>query len=191
MTGPRVPPGAPVPGCPPACIRSPGPAGTDDAGTDDAAIVARQLGRAPAGAFEVVVRSAGGQPLVIRNAPFLRDGTPMPTTFWLVDTDLVAAVARLESVGGVRQAEADVPPEDVARAHARYAALRDALVPEDHHGPRPTGGVAGTRRGVKCLHAHLAWWLAGGPDPVGAWVVARLGSDDLGGPYAAALDRSR
>jgi hypothetical protein len=27
---------------------------------------------------------------------------------------------------------------------------------------------------VKCLHAHLAWWLAGGHDPVGAWTAARL-----------------
>ena len=26
---------------------------------------------------------------------------------------------------------------------------------------RPTGGVGGTRRGVKCLHAHYAWYLAG------------------------------
>jgi len=35
--------------------------------------------------------------------------------------------------------------------------------------------VGGTRRGVKCLHAHLAWWLAGGSDPVGAWTAGRLG----------------
>jgi len=104
----------------------------------------------------------------------------MPTTFWLVDPDLTAAVARLESAGGVRQAEAAVPPAEIARSHADYAALRDALVPDGHTGPRPTGGVAGTRQGVKCLHAHLAWWLAGGPDPVGAWVVTRLGREDLG-----------
>ncbi len=166
-----------MPGHAPVPIRS-----LEPASADDTAIVTRLLGRAPAGAFEVVVRSEGGQPRVIRNAPFLRDGTPMPTTFWLVDPDLTAAVARLESAGGVRRAEAEVPPAEVAHAHARYAALRDALVPDDHHGPRPTGGVAGTRRGVKCLHAHLAWWLAGGPDPVGAWVAARLGRDDLGGP---------
>ncbi|HBA94425.1 MAG TPA: hypothetical protein DCZ35_01130, partial [Acidimicrobiaceae bacterium] len=31
--------------------------------------------------------------------------------------------------------------------------------------------------GVKCLHAHYAWFLAGGDDPVGRWVHARL--DDL------------
>jgi len=27
---------------------------------------------------------------------------------------------------------------------------------------------------VKCLHAHYAWFLAGGDDPVGRWVDQRL-----------------
>jgi exopolyphosphatase/guanosine-5'-triphosphate,3'-diphosphate pyrophosphatase len=34
--------------------------------------------------------------------------------------------------------------------------------------------VGGTRQGVKCLHAHYAWYLAGGDDPVGRWVAERL-----------------
>jgi uncharacterized protein len=34
--------------------------------------------------------------------------------------------------------------------------------------------VGGTREGVKCLHAHFAWHLAGGDDPVGRWVAERL-----------------
>ena len=34
--------------------------------------------------------------------------------------------------------------------------------------------VAGTRVGVKCLHAHYAYFLAGGDDPVGRWVAGRL-----------------
>ena len=55
------------------------------------------------------------------------------------------------------------------RAHA-------ALSP-DHDGPRPFGGVAGTRTGVKCLHAHYAWHLAGGDDPVGRWVADRLAEE--------------
>jgi hypothetical protein len=38
----------------------------------------------------------------------------------------------------------------------------------------PFGGVGGTRVGVKCLHAHYAWFLAGGDDPVGRWVHERL-----------------
>jgi exopolyphosphatase/pppGpp-phosphohydrolase len=34
--------------------------------------------------------------------------------------------------------------------------------------------VGGTRIGVKCLHAHYAWHLAGGDDPVGRWVAEQL-----------------
>jgi hypothetical protein len=140
----------------------------------DLAAVAILLGREPRGRFEVVVRDGTGAPVVIRNEPLLSDGSPMPTQYWLVGPDLVAAVSRLEAAGGVRRAEAEVPAEAVAEAHARYAAERDASLPPGHTGPRPTGGVGGTRRGVKCLHAHYAWHLAGGDDPVGRWVAERL-----------------
>lgn len=142
---------------------------------DDVEAVAGLLGRAPAGEFEVVVRSHDGVPAVIANAPFLFDGTPMPTRYWLVDPDLRNAVSRVESAGGVRQAEAAVDGDRIANAHARYAEERDSLIPPDHGGPRPSGGVGGTRRGVKCLHAHLAWWLTGADDPVGEWTAGRIG----------------
>ena len=137
--------------------------------------VAALLGRAPAGDLRVVLCLADGTPQVIENAPFLHDGTPMPTLFWLVDPELRTAVSALESRGGVREAEAAVDSKALSLAHARYAAARDACIPAGYDGPRPSGGVGGTRTGVKCLHAHLAWWLVGGDDPVGAWVAARLG----------------
>ena len=139
--------------------------------------MARLLGRNPEGRFAVVVRRPEGSPVVIQNAPFLDDGRPMPTRYWLVDPALRDAVSRLEAEGGVRQAAAEVDAEHVADAHARYAALRERQIPPGHRGPRPTGGVGGTRRGVKCLHAHLAWLLAGGADPVGRWTADRLGID--------------
>ncbi|HET6950618.1 MAG TPA: DUF501 domain-containing protein [Acidimicrobiales bacterium] len=142
--------------------------------TDDRAEVERLLGRRPRGAFEVVVRHADGSPLVIRNAPLLDDGTPMPTRYWLVGEPERTLVSRLESGGGVAAAEADVDPAALAAAHARYAAERDAALPPGHAGPRPSGGVGGTREGVKCLHAHYAWHLAGGDDPVGRWVADRI-----------------
>jgi hypothetical protein len=141
---------------------------------DDVALLTERLGRAPEGDFDVVVRSADGAPVVIRNAPFLRDGTPMPTRYWLVDPALRAAVSRLESGGGVRAAEAAADPAELAAAHAAYAAERDAVIDPAHAGPRPSGGVGGTRRGVKCLHAHYAFFLAGGDDPVGRWVEEHL-----------------
>ena len=142
---------------------------------DDLAKVASLLGREPAGDFEVVVRDSSGCPAVIRNAPILGDGRPMPTRYWLVDEQLRRLVGRLESEGGVRAAEAAVDATELAEAHDRYATERDAAVPEGHRGPRPSAGVGGTRRGVKCLHAHYAWHLAGGDDPVGRWVAERLG----------------
>jgi hypothetical protein len=140
----------------------------------DVAAVTALLGRPPQAEFDVVVRSASGGPVVVRNAPFTADGTPMPTRYWLVDRALAAAVSRLESAGGVRTAESEVRPDDLRHAHLAYAAERDAAIPSDHAGPRPSGGVGGTRTGVKCLHAHYAWYLAGGDDPVGAWVSAVL-----------------
>lgn len=132
------------------------------------------LGRPAQGAFSVVVRHDDGSPLVIRNAPLLDDGTPMPTLYWLVGEPERTQVAALESRGGVSAAEAAVDPAALADAHARHRAERDALLPPGHEGPRPSGGVGGTRRGVKCLHAHYAWFLAGGDDPVGRWVHGQL-----------------
>jgi hypothetical protein len=139
----------------------------------DRLAVTRLLGRAPAGPFRVVVRRPDGSPVVIENAPWLDDGTPMPTTLWLCDTDLVRQVSRLESDGGVRRLEAAVDPRALAAAHDEYARRREALL-DGRAGPVPTGGVGGTRQGVKCLHAHLANFLDGHDDPVGRLVAAEL-----------------
>lgn len=141
---------------------------------DDRARVEQLLGRPPRGAFDVVVRDECGDPVVVRNAPLLDDGTPMPTRFYLVGRVLVRSVSRLEGAGGVREAERSIDADRIAALHDRYAAERDAAIPEGHAGPRPSGGVGGTRIGVKCLHAHVANELAGGDDPVGRWALERL-----------------
>ena len=141
---------------------------------DDVERVTALLGRAPRAEFTVAVRDATGTPMVISNAPFLADGTPLPTTYWLLDPELSRSIARLEADGGVARAQEAVDAHALAAAHARYAAERDAAIAADHEGPRPFGGVGGTRVGVKCLHAHYAYRLAGGDDPVGAWVAAAL-----------------
>lgn len=132
------------------------------------------LGRPVQGDFEVVVRHDDGSPVVLRNAPLMHDGTPMPTRYWLVGEPERTLVSRLEADGGVRAAEAAIDADDLIDAHRRYAAERDAAIPAGHQGHRPAGGVGGTRVGVKCLHAHYAWYLAGGDDPVGRWVADHL-----------------
>ena len=142
----------------------------------DRVAVTELLGREPMGPFEVVVRTESGDPVVLRNYPVLSNGRPMPTLYWLCGERESVLVGRLEAMKGVRRAEADLGLEVINAAHDRYCAERDAVLDESGFEPthRPTGGVGGTRNGVKCLHAHYGYWLAGGDDPVGQWVSEHL-----------------
>src|SRR5436190_19356251 len=115
------------------------------AAPDDVAAVAARLGRDPQADFEVVARDVAGAPMVVRNAPFTRDGTPMPTRYWLVDPELNVAVSRLEAAGGVRQAQAVVDREALQAAHDAYTAERETAIADTRLGPRPSGGAGGTR----------------------------------------------
>lgn len=152
---------------------------------EDLAAVTALIGRIPQGDFRVVVRAADGAPVVLMNAPLLEDGTPMPTLYWLVGNTEVHAVSTLEADGGVNTVEAIIGLDAIDAIHVRYQERRDAMIPTSHEGPRPSAGVGGTRRGVKCLHAHFAHWLAGGDDAVGKWVSQRL--DERGVSYAQPL----
>lgn len=98
----------------------------------------------------------------------------MPTRYWLADRSLNRVIGRLEAEQGVKRAEAEISAELVAALHRRHAAEREERLAPDHQGPRPSGGVGGTRQGLKCLHAHYANFLAGDDDPVGVWVHERL-----------------
>ena len=112
---------------------------------------------------------------MIRNEPLDADGRPFPTLFWLTCPEAVRAVARLESSGEIarfnQRAESDPSfAAELEQAHEEYARERARSLAE----ARAWGGVGGTRTGVKCLHAHYANHLAGGADPVGAWVAGRV-----------------
>jgi exopolyphosphatase/guanosine-5'-triphosphate,3'-diphosphate pyrophosphatase len=128
----------------------------------------------------VVARCGPGHPLVIRNHPIDQDGNPFPTLFWLTCPDSVKAVSTLESAGWIKglNDQAEVDPDlrtGLRRAHEEYARARGELVP----GAERWGGVGGTAQGIKCLHAHYAHYLAGGPDPLGAWVAKQIDEENL------------
>jgi hypothetical protein len=136
---------------------------------DDAAIVERQLGRAPRAFLRVVVRCPYGVPAVVEQRPFGDDGAPFPTQFWLTCPHLVTQLSRLEAEGGVarwtRAAEQD--PElraSLERAHAEQRELRPEL-------PAGIGG-AGRTGSLKCLHAHAAFALARPGYELGARILA-------------------
>ena len=147
----------------------------------DAYAISAQLGRPTRGGGDVVARCDLGLPVVVRMPPVLPGGEPFPTRYWLTCPLLHRRVARLEAAGGVgemeRAIDADPALRDaVAAAHARYAEERDAALTEDVAHP-PRGGVAGivappdARPGVKCLHAHLADFVAGNANPIGRRVA--------------------
>jgi exopolyphosphatase/guanosine-5'-triphosphate,3'-diphosphate pyrophosphatase len=158
-----------------ACVTAPMPTAQRELRAADLDAVRDQLGREPTTPFTVVARCHGGHPLVIRNAPVDAAGAPFPTIYWLTCPDAVKAISRVESQGWIgrlneRMRTDAVFGAEVEAAHAAYAADRAM----DLADAGDWGGVAGTRVGIKCLHAHYAFRLAGGDDPAGAWIAERI-----------------
>lgn len=146
---------------------------------DDRSIVEIQIGRPVRSRVDVRTRCHLGLPVVIDVPPLLDDGTPFPTTFWLTCPLATLRVSRIESAGGVRAADHAVSsdPEVADRfneAMVRYEKHRDTLVPDDWTGPTPSGGIAGSSGGVKCLHAQYADTGAGNDNPIGEEVAAQI-----------------
>ena len=146
---------------------------------DDRSIVEIQIDRSVRSRVDVRTRCHLGLPVVIDVPPLLEDGTPFPTMFWLTCPLARLRVSRIESSGGVRAADALIESNAlVAEQHAaamqRYESERSALIPDDWDGPKPSGGVAGSSGGVKCLHAHYADTAAGNDNPVGEDVAERI-----------------
>ena len=185
----------------PADPRPAGAAPVRDAATPaDLAGIAELLGRVPRGVLGVAHRCSCGRPEVVETAPRLPDGTPFPTTYYLVDPFAAAAISTLEASGLMREMNERLAADpDLAAAHAaahedylrRRAALGDADVPE----------IAGVSAGgmptrVKCLHALAGHALAAGPgvNPFGDETLQRL--RELGGwpatcPHAALPEHPR
>jgi hypothetical protein len=161
---------------------------------DDRAVVEAQLQRPLRSDAGVAHRCPLGLPVVVVVPPVLDDGTPFPTRYWLTCPLANRRVGRVEAAGGVRSiqryAESDAGfAERLADAHRRYAAERDAAVPESAS-LRPSGGVAGSEvgAGVKCLHAHYADTAAGNENPVGDAVMPFVDPLDCTVPCVAEVD---
>lgn len=142
-------------------------------------VLALQIGRPLRAASRVLKRCSLGLPIVAEVPPLLDTGEPFPTHYWLSCPLGHRRIARIEARGGVRDAQAKIDADPSLTAmlrevHARYAAERDALLPKTSH-HRPSGGVGGSSRGVKCLHAHYADFAAGHENPIGRDVAADIG----------------
>lgn len=153
-----------------------------DASPVERRLIEGQIGRPVRGAVAVAARCRYGLPAVVRTSPFLPDGTPFPTLYWLSCPAAGVAVGRLEAAGwnailSERVAASPELAEAHRAAHEQYLAQRDTLgrLPDDP-------GVGGLPGRVKCLHALYAHEAATGADPVGRIVRQAVEPIDCPGP---------
>lgn len=151
---------------------------------EDRSVVALQLGREPRAFRRVVVRCPWGRPAVTEQSPYDASGSPFPTTYYLTCRHLVAAVSRLEAVGGVERWSSRVAEDQglrasVERATAEQGAIRTALAGGRRgldDGASLDSGIGGSRSPLrlKCLHAHVAYALARPGYLLGEQVIGEL-----------------
>lgn len=152
--------------------------------SQDAAAVARQLGRDSRGTAEVAHRCKCGEPDVVATPPRLPDGTPFPTLYYLTCPRAAAAIGTLESSGLMRRMEDRLTSDPdlaaaYAAAHESFLAERAALGERTGVGEVPEiDGISagGMPSRVKCLHVLVAHALAAGPgvNPLGDEALAAL-----------------
>ena len=162
----------------------------------DAAVLAVQnKGRAfgEADVLAVARRCRFGFPQAVVSAPLSRGMKPFPTLFWLTCPFLKRRCGELESMQKIAELEKLFAsmPEDIARYHADYAALRLSLIPDgakralEREYPAMfavlaesgVGGInySGGCCAPKCLHLQTAAWLGMGAHPAAAWLEAEIG----------------
>ena len=139
---------------------------------DVKALLGRAASRAVRGRAS---RRAGGPGRNSQRRRCSTTGRPMPTRYWLVGRQARLAVDRLEAAGrSERRRQQPSTRSNSSRPTSGTPPKETRPFPMAWLGHDPGGGVGGTRRGVKCLHAHYAWYLVGGDDPVGRWVAEQL-----------------
>lgn len=156
-------------------------------GAVDVTVVTAQLGRLPHPFGRVAARCPFGLPAVIEDLPYDGEGRPFPTLYYCTCPTLVAAVAALESAGGVAAWQERVAGDvglrrglaaatKATRRRRRELARRIGVEPRDGGASLATGvgGVRDVSR-LKCLHAHVAHALARPGYGLGEAILADAG----------------
>jgi hypothetical protein len=139
----------------------------------------------------VAARCLQGMPVVLVCRP-LRRGVPFPTVFWLSCPERIRFIGGLEAKGGVKSLERHLESrssEEWINFNMKYARFRLSLIPSrelelfrrlspEAYRPFMLGGVGGTSYGgqihVKCLHLHVASWLALRGHPGTDWLRSAM-----------------
>jgi len=143
--------------------------------------------------YEVARRCKHGFAQVLVCRPFMSEGTPFPTLFWLVCPFLDRRCAELEAEHKIPELERELEKyaEDVKQWHKEYATLRKKLTEtadlshiknlEAILKSFEKYGVGGINREkpctAKCLHLQTATML-GWKHPLRDWLLSELGETE-------------
>ncbi len=152
------------------------------------AVVERQLNRKVTNLKSVIRYCSFGYPVVVESYP-VKDGEPFPTLYWLTCPFLRKEVAKLEEKGWIKRFEKMIEEDPVfkeklEKAHEVVKKRRDALIKDENIRRALEGVGSGGIRDishVKCLHLHLADYLAGVDNPVGEQVWLLIGVKECDG----------
>jgi hypothetical protein len=152
----------------------------------DRGIVEAQIGRPLRGEWRVARRCHLGVPMAIENHPYLEDGTPFPTLFWLTCPILVKRASQLEGGGWMATLNEELASDQSLQARLKSALDRLIARREEYahlvdSGAPPGGGPSR----VKCLHSHVAHEISDPPNPVGALTLTSVQWPDCRVPCVA------
>lgn len=158
---------------------------------DIVTIIEKQIDRKPEGMVEVSKECPFEYPAVIKVYPFFY-GRVFPTTYWLTCPYLQKEISVLEDKGWITKMQEVVnTDEEIAqtlkKAHEVYAKERfemlDATekkkmreISDDIYETLKNSGIGGVKdkKGIKCLHTHVADYLVHKINPIGKRVLQEI-----------------
>jgi len=162
----------------------------------DLEIVRKQLKRDVSNVLSVCHRCSFGFPTVILSYP-IRDGAPFPTIHYLTCPYLTKEISRLEEKGLIQEFENRIRADEKFRsayqtAHKEVISKRLSLLSKDDEKWFDVLSVVGTGgirdfSTVKCLHLHVADYLAGINNPVGKEVYESLCQKECSDSFCSRL----
>lgn len=159
-------------------------------------IVEKQLSINATNFCKVAKFCSYGFPQVIKSLP-IKDEKPFPTLNYLVCPYLIKEVSRLEEKGYIKKFQDEVEAdkelrEKLVNAHMKVIEERDKFFERDDLKKYEqwrsvlknvgSGGIKDFSK-IKCLHLHLADFLAGIENPIGEKVASLLKSLECDDSY--------
>ncbi|MEJ6952140.1 DUF501 domain-containing protein [Natronospora cellulosivora (SeqCode)] len=155
---------------------------------NDINVIEFQLGRKADNFSQVVKYCPFNKPAVLMTLPYSKENGVFPTTYWLSCPYLNKELAKLEDDGIIKDLSEKIKDsnqlrEELMKTHLRYAKERFRLLGKsdlediERKSSRikdvlKESGVGGImdKEGIKCLHTHLADYLANKQNPIGKLV---------------------